>query len=415
MKFIHIGDLHFGKNLYGYSMADTDQPFWIEKFFELVDEEKPEAIVIAGDVYDRGVPPKEAIKLLDDFVTRLSKLGIPTYMIAGNHDSGTRLAFGSRLLSESKLHIAGEVKKEIQHYTLQDKFGPVTFWLVPYLFPAAVQEVLEDKEINGYDQAMRRLLECQDVNFSERNVIISHQMVTDSGKPLETEGSEVIVGGVGNIDISAYNGFDYVALGHIHAAQSIGRNTARYSGSPLNYHFSESKRSKKGPVVVTLKDKNEEPDIKIVELPVLHPMREIKDDFNTIMENELNNKTKGEYIRVVLTDEQVPLNAVRDLSDLFESRECILMETVHEPKNRKKHNSSKAYEAGEKASLEDIFVSFYREKNDGEFPNEKEQAIINFVGEQVINVSEDEKVNEPSEKDIDKIISFVMENLGGDN
>lgn len=408
MKFIHISDLHFGKMLHGYSMADTDQPFWIERFMELICQEKPDAIVIAGDVYDRSIPSKEAVRLLDKFITRLTDLDIPVFMIAGNHDSGTRLSFASALLQEKKLYIAGEVTKEVANYTLEDEYGPITFWLVPYLFPAAVQEALEDKDINSYDQAMRRLLEEQDLDLSERNVIVSHQMVTDSGKPLETEGSEVMVGGVGNIDVSAYDGFDYVALGHIHAAQKVGRKTVRYSGSPINYHFSEAKRASKGPVIVELKEKGSEPVIRVEELEVLHPMREIKGTYQEIYEQESKNKTDNEYIRVVLTDELVPMDAVRNLSDLFEAKKCVLMETVHEPENRKTIEDIQNNMAVEEISVDELFTAFYREKNNDEFPSEQQQEIIRFVAEQILHVPEDERVNDPAEKDIDALIDFVM-------
>lgn len=408
MKFIHISDLHIGKNFYGISMADEDQPYWIEHFLGLVDKEAPDAILISGDVYDRSIPSKEAVNLLDHFFTELCKKEIPIFVISGNHDSGTRLQFGSELFANNNLYIAGEIKKEVMHVTLNDEFGPITFWLVPYLFPAAVEDALNVSAITNYDEAMRTLLANQDIDFTKRNIILSHQMVTNNGKPLETEGSEVMVGGVGNIDSSAYEGFDYVALGHIHASQAVGKETIRYSGSPLCYHFSESKKNKKGPVIVTINQKGDPLDIRIEELPVLHSLREIKGKFNDIVEQEIHNTNQNEYIRVTLTDDRVPINAIHELSDLFEKHGNKLMETTHEPERKMKEIEKAISKDSKNKSISDLFVDFYRERYDDEFPDDNEQSIIDLISSQVIHANEDEAVNKPSDKDIDKIIELAI-------
>ncbi len=407
MKFIHISDLHFGKNLFGYSMvSEGDQKYWIEQFFELVDQEKPDAIVIAGDVYDRGVPPREAVELLDYFITTLAQKNIPIMMIAGNHDSGTRLSFGSNLFKEKNVYIAGEIEKEVKHVTLNDAYGPVTFWLVPYLFPAAVQVALEDESITGYDAAMRRLLDRQDIDFSNRNVIISHQTVLNNGASPEVDGSETAIGGVGDIEVSAYAGFDYVALGHIHAAQKVKEEYIRYSGSPLCYHFGELRKSHKGPVIVELGKKGEF-SYRIEELPILHPLREVKGLFKDIVEQEIHNHNTNEYIRVVITDNQVPTEARQTLLSIFEKKNSKLMEIVHEPANRINIEKD-VYEGTEKKTLDEYFIDFYRSRNNDEFPSEEDQSLISFIAEQVNHASEDEKVDQPTEEDVEKIIQFVM-------
>ncbi len=407
MKFIHISDLHFGKNLFGYSMvSEGDQKYWVERFFELVDQEKPDAIVIAGDVYDRGVPPREAVELLDYFITTLAQKNIPIMMIAGNHDSGTRLSFGSNLFKEKNVYIAGEIEKEVKHVTLNDAYGPVTFWLVPYLFPAAVQVALEDESITGYDAAMRRLLDRQDIDFSKRNVIISHQTVLNNGASPEVDGSETAIGGVGDIEVSAYAGFDYVALGHIHAAQKVKEEYIRYSGSPLCYHFGELRKSHKGPVIVELGKKGEF-NYRIEELPILHPLREVKGLFKDIVEQEIQNHNKDEYIRVVITDNQVPTEARQTLLSIFEKKNSKLMEIVHEPANRINIEKD-VYEGTEKKALDEYFIDFYRSRNNDEFPSEEDQSLISFIAEQVNHASEDEKVDQPTEEDVEKIIQFVM-------
>ncbi len=407
MKFIHISDLHFGKNLFGYSMiSEGDQPYWTEQFYQLVDEEKPDAILISGDVYDRGVPPREAVELLDLFITTLAEKDIPILMIAGNHDSGTRLAFGSNLLKDRKVYIAGEIQKEVKHITLNDEYGPVTFWLVPYLFPAAVQVALNDDTIVGYDKAMRSLLKAQDIDFTKRNVILSHQTVMDNGTSPEMEGSETAIGGVGDIDVSAYEGFDYVALGHIHAAQKVKEENIRYAGSPLCYHFGELRKANKGPVIVELKDKGEF-SYRIAKLPVLHQLREIKGLYNDILQEETSNTNKDEYLRVVISDELVPQDCRQNLLSIFEKKNSKLMELVHEPANRTKVLED-VYTGKESKTLDEYFNDFYRTRNNDEFPSEKDQSLITLIAEQVKHASEDEKVDQPAKDDIEKIIAFVM-------
>lgn len=407
MKFIHISDLHFGKNLFGYSMiSEGDQPYWTEQFYQLVDEEKPDAILISGDVYDRGVPPREAVELLDSFITTLAEKDIPILMIAGNHDSGTRLAFGSNLLKDRKVYIAGEIQKEVKHITLNDEYGPVTFWLVPYLFPAAVQVALNDDTIVGYDKAMRSLLKAQDIDFTKRNVILSHQTVMNNGSSPEMEGSETAIGGVGDIDVSAYEGFDYVALGHIHAAQKVKEEYIRYAGSPLCYHFGELRKANKGPVIVELKEKGEF-SYRIVKLPVLHQLREIKGLYNDILQEETSNTNKDEYLRVVITDELVPQDCRQNLLSIFEKKNSKLMELVHEPANRAKVLED-VYTGKESKTVDEYFNDFYRTRNNDEFPSEKDQSLISLIAEQVKHASEDEKVDQPAKDDIEKIIAFVM-------
>lgn len=304
MKFFHLADLHFGKSLHGFSLIDQgDQPDWVCKFLELVDETKPDAVCIAGDVYDRSVPSREAVELLDKLLTELSERGIAVLLIAGNHDSGPRLNFASALLKKQNVYIAGNVEKEIRHVELQDEYGPVTFWLLPYLFPAAVEEALgqEDGELRSYDAAARALLNAQNVDFTKRNVLIAHQFVLEGEHAPEAGGSETMVGGVGQIDCSAFDGFDYVALGHIHRPQIIGRETVRYAGSPMCYHFSEL-GWKKGPLLVEIGEKGSALRTQLFELPALHPMREIRGLFSEIMESEKESAARGEYIRCVLTD-----------------------------------------------------------------------------------------------------------------
>ena len=231
MKFLHLADLHFGKSIHGVSLLEKgDQKAWVDGFLEMVRSLRPDAVVAAGDIYDRSAPSGDAVALLDGMVTALAELEVPVMLVAGNHDSGQRLSFGGSLLARQNVHISGVLSRQLAHVTLQDRDGPVTFWLMPYLFPALAAQVLEDESIRDYDAAVRRMLAAQDVDFSQRNVLVAHQNVTANGQEAVRGGSESMVGGVGQVDYTAFDGFDYVALGHIHSAYPVGREAVRYAG-----------------------------------------------------------------------------------------------------------------------------------------------------------------------------------------
>ena len=402
VKFIHISDLHFGKQLHGYSMINNkDQVYWVDEFLKLVKNENVDAILMAGDIYDRSIAPKEAIKLFDYFVTELVKLNVEICIIAGNHDSGARLASMSSILKEHKVHIVGEITKEIEKVVFEDEYGQVNVYLIPYLFPAAVEEVLGGK-YKDYHEAMKALLEGQDIDYSKRNIIVSHQLVMNMGTEPEKGGSEEMVGGVGGIDVSLYEPFDYAALGHIHAAQKVKYNHIRYAGSNLCYHFDELKKPKKGPLVVELKEKG---DIHIEQKEILplHSLRQVEGTLDEICEQEKHIHETNQYIKVVLKDDYVPLGAKEKLEALFKIKDSILMETNHLP-NRVLNHQVSNNEHIEELSLHDAFVEFYKEKNSGEYPDEQDMDIIQYICTQ-IESSEDSKVDE---LDINKIVSFVI-------
>ena len=326
MRFFHLADLHLGKCIHGYSMIEMgDQPFFIEQLLKKAEELKPDAVLISGDVYDRAVPSKEAVRLFDDCLTELAKRKIPVLMIAGNHDSGSRLAFGDKLLCHQGIYIAGEIKKNMSCVTLQDAYGPVHFWLVPYLFPAAANVVLDREDLKDYDSAMRALLEAQKIDFSERNVILSHQFVVAGGEKPSMGGSETTVGGIGQIDAAMFENFEYVALGHIHNAQRMGSEKVRYAGSPLCYHFSEAEQ-KKGLTVVELGKKGTL-KVTVEEIPILHKMQEISGTMEELLNTEIK---KNSYIRAVIKQELLPPQAVETLRTYFSSKECVLMEVVRD-------------------------------------------------------------------------------------
>lgn len=390
MKIFHLADLHLGKCIHGYSMIEMgDQPYWMEQLLKKADELKPDAVVISGDVYDRAVPSKEAVNLFDDFLTRFSERNIPVLIISGNHDSGTRLAFADKLLCNQGIYLSGEINREVKCVTLQDTYGPVHFWMVPYLFPAAVNMILNRDDLKDYDSATRALLEEQSVNPEERNVILSHQFVVAGGEKPAMGGSETTVGGIGQIDASVFDGFDYVALGHIHNAQKMGREQVRYAGSPLSYHFSEAGQ-KKGLTIVELREKGQL-TVSLEELPVLHEMCEVSGTMDELLQIEVKENS---YIRAVICQEILPPQAVEMLRAYFAAKNSILMEVVRDYSYKKGKNDAQKIKDVRSLSLEELFSEFYSYQHQGELPEDSLNELVSFVAEQTRNGSEDESEKE---------------------
>lgn len=389
MKLFHLADLHLGKCIHGYSMVEMgDQPFWAEELLKKAEALRPDAVLISGDVYDRAVPSKEAVTLLDDLLTGLSALKIPVLMIAGNHDSGARLSFGGRLLSESGIYIAGELRREAMCVTLQDDFGPVNFWLIPYLFPAAVNQLLEREDLKDYDSAMRAYLEQQDISWEDRNVVLIHQFVTAKDQKPEMGGSETTVGGIGQIDSSVFDGFEYVALGHIHNAQQMGSPRIRYGGSPLWYHFGEANQQK-GLTIVSIEEKGKL-EVKVEEMPYLHKMVELSGTMEELLRTEPGENC---YLRAVIRQEILPPQAVETLRSYFESKQCILMEVTRDFSYRKKGSENHLADVRSR-SLEELFTDFYQYQHDGDLPEQVLQQLICYTAEQTRNGASQESDRE---------------------
>lgn len=406
MKFLHLADLHLGKSIYGVSMLDSgDQIVWVERFLEKVQQIQPDAVVIAGDVYDRSSPAGDAVALLDKMITALAEMGISVLIVAGNHDSGQRLSFGGSLLAKQNIHIAGVLAGEIPHVTLSDQYGPVTFWLMPYIFPALIAQKLGDSTIRDYDVAIQKLLAEQAIDFTQRNVLIAHQNVTANGQENTRGGSESMVGGVGQIDYQIFDGFDYVALGHIHAAYPIGRETVRYAGSPMCYHFSETKQPIKGPILVELGAKDTPPTIQVQTIPPLHPMRELKGTYSALQAEALQSSTHDEYIRIVLTDRRPTPEIYSFFRSLFDKRGSILMEMTSEYEQFSPVSSAILTQTSAEKAIEELFKDFYTSRC-GDMPDEPTQALLDFIGEQVRHTdrSDDKTV---MEKQIQDILKFA--------
>ena len=264
MKFIHLSDLHIGKRVNEISMIE-EQEHILNQILQIIDDEKPDAVIIAGDVYDKSVPTTEAVELLDSFLFRLSKRDAEVFIISGNHDSSERLAFGSRLIDQSGIHIAPVYRGEVAKHFVNG----VNIYLLPFIKPAHVRPYFEDEKINTYNDALRVAVNAMNIDPAQRNILVTHQFVTGSSR---TESEDVSVGGTDNIDAEVFADFDYVALGHIHRPQNCGSEKIRYCGTPLKYSFSEAKDEKS--VTVGELDENKNLTIRTIPLTPKHDRAE---------------------------------------------------------------------------------------------------------------------------------------------
>ena len=413
MRFLHLADLHFGKSIYGTSLLENgDQGFWVDRFLKLAEELRPDAVVIAGDVYDRSAPSGDAVELLSRMLTRLSALQIPVMLCAGNHDSVQRLSFAGTLLAREGVHISGSLYADpvLSHVTLKDEHGPVTFWLMPYVFPALIAGALGDESLRTGDAAVRALLAVQPIDFSQRNVLIAHQNVTANGAEGERGGSESMVGGVGQIDYTVFDGFDYVALGHIHAAYPVGRETVRYAGSPLCYNFNETRQSVKGPVLVELGEKGEPVKIETLVIPPLHPMREIRGGYEEIREAELNDPRRGEYLRIVLTDRRVSPEIAAFFRELYAGRDSVLMELCSDYTQFSGEAGALSRGDVEQKSTETLFADFFTERSGGEPPADEDAALLAHAGE-LLRLADPHTM--PDTRDVEKLLAYLTRQEAG--
>ena len=312
MKFFHLSDLHLGRRIYEFSLID-DQKYILKEILRRTDEEHPDAVVIAGDIYDRAVPSAEAVELFDSFLTELAGRHIPVLAIAGNHDSPERIAFGAGLMAPSGVHLSPVYNGRVEPVTLSDAYGEVRFYLLPFIKPANVRRFYPDAVIESYTDALRCAVEHMNVDPSARNVLVTHQFVTGG---IRSDSEDVTVGGTDNVDAAVFDGFDYVALGHLHGAQNIGRETLRYSGTPLKYSFAE-KDQIKSITVVKLGAKG---NVSVSSLP-LTPRRDMREIRGTYIELTLRDSYAGtdteDYIHAVLTDENDIPNALARLRSIY--------------------------------------------------------------------------------------------------
>ena len=312
MKLLHLADLHLGKVVRGFSMLE-DQRYLLRQIVETAKSEAVDVVLIAGDVYDKHFPSEEAVALLDDFLSELRTCGLRIMMIAGNHDSRVRLQFGHRLFCEEGVHIVGSLEESILPITLNDAYGPICFYLLPYVKPAYVRAFL-DQEIKGYPEALDAMIAAMNIDSSRRNVLVAHQFVRGAST-CDSESALESVGGLDEVSADSFDAFDYVALGHLHSPQQIQRPTLRYGGSPLKYSLSEA-RQKKQMVLVELRGKDDT-SISFVPYRPLHDLREIKGNYDQIMQEGAADVHFDDYVHITLTDEHMIPDAKARLHTVY--------------------------------------------------------------------------------------------------
>ena len=373
MKFFHLSDLHIGKQLHRYNLKE-DQQVILKEVITYAKELRPDAIVIAGDIYDKSVPSAEAVNVFDEFLTDLSEITpeIPILIISGNHDSPDRLKYASEILKRHHIYLAGNVperpEEHIEKVTLHDAYGEVDFYLLPFMKPAYVKNIFVDGTPETYSDAVKEIIKREKIDYKDkRNVLVSHQFyVGEKEESPETCDSEVFsVGGIDNVDIGSVKEFDYVALGHLHGAQCIGTPEIRYCGTLLKYSVSESTQNK-SLTVVTLKAKGEKPEI---ENYPLHPLRDVRKKKGTLDEiiKEAQETEKDDYISITLTDEIDPYKPKEQLERIFSH---ILEIRVDNQRTR-----TKLKEMDEELVMKDPFTSFaefYKEMQGREMNGEEE-------------------------------------------
>lgn len=391
MKIIHTSDWHIGKIVNEFSMLE-DQKHILNELLKLVDREKPSVLIIAGDIYDRSIPPVEGVELLNNIFSELViKKGIKVLAISGNHDSGERVGFANSILEKQGLYIIGRDEELYRKIELNDEYGKVNFYLVPYKDPAVVRKLLDNSEIKNHNDAMKAIVENINININERNILITHGYVTmyrDKAKEayknkyqvanLEVSESErpLSIGGTDLVDYNIFNDFDYVALGHLHGRQKVGREEVRYSGSLLKYSFSEVNQ-KKGVTVFEI-DKDKNVTVNLEELSPLRDLRVIKGNIDEIIENGRNSiEGKNDYIQAILLDNGELINPIEKLRSVYPNTMLI----TRENKRQYDESDTSAKSGYKNKSEKDLFEEFYNSLSDGEFTEEKSKVVDEIISE----------------------------------
>lgn len=377
MKFLHLADLHLGKRVNGFSMLE-DQAHILRQILAILDNEQPDGVLIAGDVYDKSVPSVEAVGLLDGFLTELRARGVPVLLISGNHDSPERLAFGGRVMDSCGIHVSPVYDGALAPVTLQDAFGPVHIWLLPFVKPAHVRRWFPDADIESYTDAMAEAIAHMDIDTAARNVLVTHQFVTGGTR---SGSEELSVGGTDNVDSGVFAPFDYVALGHLHGAQHIGRETIRYAGSPLKYSFSEA-RQHKSVTVVTLGEKGDV-QVRTVALTPLRELREIRGSYNELTARSFYEHTtyRSDYLHLILTDEQDVFDAMSRLRTIYP----YLMTLDYDNARTRAAGGMSVPAETERRTPPELFEALYQRQNHQPM-SEVQRAYIAQLMEQIMEV-----------------------------
>ncbi len=372
MKFVHLSDLHLGKRVNEFSMAE-DQEYILEQILQVIRREKPDGVLIAGDVYDKAVPSGEAVRLFDGFLTRLAEWETETFVISGNHDSPERLSFGSRLMERSGIHISRAYEGETEPTELRDQYGTVRVYLLPFIKPSSVRRFFPDREIVSATDAVAAAIEKMNPDRTVRNVLAAHQFVTGASR---SESEEIIVGGADNVDASVFEPFDYTALGHIHGPQNMGSERVRYCGTPLKYSFSEAGHRKS----VTVAELGRKGELTVRTVPLI-PKRDLKEIRGTYMEltarSFYENRNREDYYHITLTDEEDILDAVGKLRVIYPN----LMKLDYDNLRTRLAGRAETAEQAEKKTPLELFQELYRIQNNQEMTDGQTEFVRRLLEE----------------------------------
>lgn len=373
---MHLADLHLGKRVNGFSMME-DQEYILNRILEIMEEEQPDGLLIAGDVYDKTIPPAEAVRLMDDFLTAVAAKHVPVFLISGNHDSAERVAFGHQLMQGSGIWISPVYDGTIRHHTLEDRWGEVNIYLIPFLRPSVVRSFFPDVEIEDYTDALRTIIEDLQVDTSRRNVVLAHQFVTAAGALPETCDSEQLsVGGLDRVDGSVFSPFDYTALGHLHGPQRVGSETIRYAGSPLKYSFSEL-HQKKSVTVAELRAKGET-EIRQIPLQPRREMTELRGTFEEILEEaRKKGAPQTDYYHMILTDETDVVDALSRLREYYPN----IMLLDYDNRRTRSQKEVEQLDRVEERTPEELFAALYEQQNGQEMDSDRKEYLDGLIRE----------------------------------
>ena len=371
MKFMHLSDLHLGKRVNEFSMLE-DQVYILNKIVNIIDEEKPAAIILAGDIYDKPIPPAEAVELFDDFLYKLSQRNLKVFIISGNHDSAERIAFGARLFDKTGIYMSPVYTGNISPIEMSDEFGKINIYMLPFIKPVHVRRYFPDTEISSYTDAVSKVIENMHLDTSIRNILITHQFVTGASR---TESEDISVGGSDNVNADVFFDFDYVALGHIHRSQSCGSEYIRYSGTPLKYSFSESKDTKS----ITVVDIKEKGNIKLDFIPLtpLRDMVEIKGTYDDLMLKSFYENTTypNDYVHITLTDENDILDVITRLRVVYKN----IMKLDYDNQRTRSNSEINPINDMESKSPLELFDIFYDSRNGQPLNNEQREFMESII------------------------------------
>lgn len=372
MKLVHLADLHLGKKVNEFSMID-DQEYILKEIINIIDDEKTDGVLVAGDVFDRPIPSEEAIKLWDDFLNAMAKRNIQVFAISGNHDSAVRFAEHTSLMDSTGIHLSPEYNGKTNKYQIEKQGVKVNIYLLPFIKPIHVRHYFPDEDINNYTDACRVAIENMQVNKEELNILIAHQFVTGATR---CDSEEISVGGLDNVDVTVFEDFDYVALGHIHGKQTIGRDTIRYSGTPLKYSFSEKNHVKS--VTVIEIDSKKDISVREVNLTPRRDMAEIRGKCSDLIQGISNeNVDANDYLQVILTDENDVPNAMSDLRRVYPN----IMKLSYDNTRTREDRSLELNRDVEKKSPIDLFKEFYENQNNQSLTDEQREFMEELIEE----------------------------------